>query len=332
MSELLCFLKLDDAVIITDANHAIIDVNRRYELVTGYARDAVVGQKAGLLKSGLTAKKTYEEMHAALNNNEAWCGVFVNRKRNKEIWHSSISITPIEQDGAVYYIGVFRDLGQISEGMYVSEARKSRMQNEILKVLALSCEIRDPGIEEHLSRVQELTGLLLRAYDETHPGELSEAYMQHVANASIMHDIGKSGIPEGILYKPGKLTYYERPIIETHPLIGVDILNKITHELSDELIRQELAISRSIVEFHHEKWDGTGYPHGLKGESIPFEAQVVSLVDVYDALTSRRAYKEAWPEEKAIAYLQEQRGQAFNPAIVDVFVAFLQQDAVQGLG
>ncbi|NOV02684.1 HD domain-containing protein [Paenibacillus sp. LMG 31457] len=319
------FLMLSDAVIITDKNHRIMDINPSYEEITGYRREMIIGHQAGILKSGLTPKNTYDQMKKELTNNQAWSGVFINRKQNKDLWHSNITITPIELDGESYYIGIFRDLGDISEGIYVSETRKSKIQNEILRVLALSCEIRDPEIENHLFRVQQLTASLLREYNEAHHSKLSDDYIQHVINASIMHDIGKSGIPEGILYKPGKLTFYERNIIETHPLIGVDILNKISHELNDDLFRQELDISKSIVEFHHEKWDGSGYPHRLKGNEIPFEAQVVSLVDVYDALTSRRAYKEAWPEEKVLDYLIEQKGSSFNPDLVDIFVAMIRK-------
>lgn len=314
------YLMLADAVIVTDRNHRIIAVNRIYEEVTGYRREEIIGLQAGILKSGLTPKKTYADMKEKLENHRSWSGVLINRKRNKEFWHSNISITPLEIDHEVYYVGVFRDLEQISEGVYVSESRKTKIQNEILKVLALSCEIRDPDIEGHLVRVQHLTGKLLHEYNKHHGFGLSADYIQNVINASIMHDIGKSGIPEGILYKPGKLTYYERGIIETHPLIGVDILNKITNELDDELFRQELLISKSIVEYHHEKWNGTGYPHGLAGESIPFEAQIISIVDVYDALTTRRSYKEAWVKDEAVSFLNEQSGISFNPELVELFI------------
>lgn len=325
-SELLPFLKLADAVIITDIDHRIIDVNAKYEEITGYKRDSIIGLPAGILKSGVTPKKTYEQMKRALTRNKPWCGVFVNRKHSRELWHSSISISPIEIEGETYFVGVFRDLGQLPEGVYVSETRKTKIQHEILKVLALSCEIRDPDTEEHLHRVQLLTEKLLRAYNQSNDLQLTDEYVHQIVSASIMHDIGKSGIPEGILYKPGKLTYYERVIMETHPLIGVDILNKISDGMDDELFDQEMMIAKTIVEFHHEKWDGTGYPRKLKGDDIPFEAQVVSIVDVYDALTSRRAYKDAWTKEKALEYLELEKNRSFNPELVDIFVKMMRED------
>lgn len=314
------YLKLADAVIITDEDHRIIDINAKYEEVTGYRRDMIIGLQAGILKSGLTPKKTYVEMKRALKQRKPWSGVFVNRKRNREIWYSSITISPLTFGKELFFVGVFRDLEQLPEGLYVSEERKSKLQHEVLKVLALSCEIRDPDIEAHLTRVQQMTRTFLMAYNEIKERKLSDSYIQQIVNASILHDIGKSGIPEGILYKPGKLAHYERAIMETHPLIGADIWDKISHGMDDKLFQQELIISKSIIAYHHEKWDGTGYPYRLKGEEIPFEAHVVSIVDVYDALTSRRAYKDAWTKEQALQYMIDEKGASFQPALVDIFV------------
>jgi putative two-component system response regulator len=314
------FLLLADAVIITDGNYNIIEVNTKYEGITGYERESIVGLSAGFLKSGLTPAKTFSDMKKVLVKKLPWSGILINRKRDKELWTSFITITPILFDDEMYYIGVLRDLNDISDGVYVSEARQTKIRNDILKVLALSCEISDPSIEEHLIRVQDQTASLIRAHNDKYDLGLSEEYIQNVINGSIMHDVGKSGIPEGILYKPGPLTFYERNIIETHPLIGVDILNKIIHELEDDFFRQDLIVAKNIVEYHHERWDGSGYPHHLKGNEIPFEAQVVSVVDVYDALISRRAYKEAWSHKKAIDFFVDQKGIAFNTDLVDTFI------------
>lgn len=318
------YLKLADGVIITDQEHRIVEVNAKYEEVTGYARDYMVGLRANFLRSRLTPSKTYDSMKQSLSMNLAWTGVFINRKKNKDIWHTNITITPMSLNGRTYYVGVVRDLDQIPEGSYLSESRKIKLQSEILKVLAISCEIRDPHIEEHLTRVQQGTEKLLTAHNRRLNLGLSEEYIHQVVNASIMHDIGKSGIPEGILYKPGQLNYYERHIIETHPLIGVEIVNKISREMEDEILQEELRIAEHIIHYHHEKWDGSGYPAMLKGDEIPFEAQVVSIVDVFDALTSRRAYKDAWSREKAIQFLNEQKGSSFNPDLVDTFVMTLE--------
>lgn len=314
------YLQLADGVIITDAHHRIVDVNTKYEEMTGYSRDFMVGLRANFLSSRLTPRKTYDSMKLALSGRTGWSGVFINRKRNQDLWHTNITITPVTHMNELFYIGIVRNLDQIPQGSYLSETRKMKLQNEILKVLAISCEIRDPQIEEHLQQVQLGTEKLLRAHNQRMKLYLTEEAIHHIVNASIMHDIGKSGIPEGILYKPGKLNYYERHIMETHPLIGLEIINKISQELEDDILEEELKTARHIIHYHHEKWDGTGYPSKLKETEIPFEARVVSIVDVYDALTSRRAYKDAWSKDKAVQFLREQKEISFDPELVDSFL------------
>ncbi|TNJ63943.1 HD domain-containing protein [Paenibacillus hemerocallicola] len=315
------FLTLSDAVIITDSSHYIVDVNSAYEHITGYRRDTILGAKASVVKSKYTNKATYKSMHEALDKGESWSGIFINKKSNGELWHSSISITPYTFDGSCYYVGIFRELEHLEEGIYIAEDRRNNIQGVLLKVLAISCEIRDPAIEDHLTRVQQYSESLLNRHNERMKSKLSDDYIQSVIHSSIMHDIGKSGVPEGILYKPGPLTSYERLIVEMHPLIGVDILEKINSELQDSFFKDQLSVARNIILHHHEKWDGTGYPSKLQGTDIPLEARVVSIVDVYDALTSRRPYKEIWPSEKALSFLRDHRGTSFDPDLIDSFVS-----------
>lgn len=315
------FLTLSDAVIITDAAHQIVDVNSAYENITGYKRETILGAKASVVKSKYTSKATYRSMKEALNKGNSWSGIFINKKRSGDLWHSSISITPYDIDGLRYYVGIFRELEHLQEGIYIAEDRRNNIQGVLLKVLAISCEIRDPAIEDHLTRVQQYSESLLIRHNERMNLRLSEDYMQSVIHSSIMHDIGKSGVPEGILYKPGSLTSYERLIVEMHPLIGVDILEKINSELQDSFFKDQLFVAKNIILYHHEKWDGSGYPNKLQGLDIPLEARIVAVVDVYDALTSRRPYKEIWSKEKALAYLQEHRGTSFDPDLIDSFVS-----------
>ncbi|GAA3399567.1 HD domain-containing phosphohydrolase [Paenibacillus hodogayensis] len=315
------FLSLSDAVIITDDRHHIVDVNPAYEAVTGFKRDTILGAKASIVKSQYTSRTTYVSMYDALERGESWSGIFINKKRNGKLWHSSISINPYRIDDQNYYVGIFRELEHLEEGVYIGEERRSSIQGVLLKVLAISCEIRDPAIEDHLLRVQRYTESLINRHNERQSLSRSEDYVQSVIHSSILHDIGKSGIPEGILYKPGPLTGYERLIVEMHPLIGVDILEKIDRELSDSFFKTRLSVARNIILHHHEKWDGSGYPSKLAGTDIPLEARIVSVVDVFDALTSRRPYKDTWTKEQAIAYLLQNRGIAFDPDVVDSFVS-----------
>ncbi|MCM3601955.1 PAS domain S-box protein [Robertmurraya korlensis] len=316
---LTCFLKLGDAVIITDREHTIIAVNKEFETITGYSMEQTVGKKAGFFKSKFTTQSTYESMKKALSEEKHWSGILDNRKQTGELWHSSITITPIRIGQYLYYVGVFRELESLKKGVYFPDKKLFEVKRELLRVLAVSCEIRDPGIEEHLLRVQDLTELLLRTHCQRNDLSLDTSFINNVIHSSIMHDIGKAGIPEGILYKPGPLTSYERRIIELHPLMGKDIFNKITTSASHEFM-SNLAIAENIILFHHEKWDGTGYPYRLKGDDIPFEARIVAIVDVYDALTSRRPYKDSWSEEQALVYIKEMRGKHFDPDLTDTFL------------
>jgi putative two-component system response regulator len=323
-NELRIFLALADAVIITDEQHYILAVNESYVTITGYCPEEIIGKKAGILRTRYTPKETYSQMKAALHAGSSWSGVFTNRNKKKDLWHSSITITPFIIEGITYFVGVFRDLEQLERGFYLDENRISHIQGSLLKVLAISCEIRDPGIEAHLSGVQQSTELLVIRHNERQQLGLSHEALSHITHSSIMHDIGKSAIPEGILYKPGPLADYERTIIEMHTLIGVDIVDKIYAEFNDDIFENELSTAKNIILHHHERWDGTGYPHQLSGEAIPLEARIVSVVDVFDALTTKRPYKEKWSIESAVQYLKEQKGKQFEPEIVDSFLSLYE--------
>lgn len=325
--QLTLFLKLADAVIITNDQHQILAVNSAYERITGYALKEISGKKAGILKTSYTPKNTYDQMKKALKDNLPWLGVFTNRRKDSSLWHSSITITPFPIEGEVYYIGVFRELEKLKSGFYLPEERIGYIQSSMLKVLAISCEIRDPSIEQHLVRVRDLTERLTSYHNERLQLGWPVEKVQQIAHSSILHDIGKSGIPEGILYKPGPLTYYERQIVEMHTQIGVDIIEKIYSEFNDDLFTHELETGKNIILSHHEKWDGSGYPHQLEGEAIPIEARIVSVVDVFDALTSARPYKEKWPASRAIQYIEEQRGQHFDPELVDSFIGLIHEES-----
>ena len=151
---------------------------------------------------------------------------------------------------------------------------------------------------------------------------LGDAFAEDLLMAAPMHDVGKLGIPDSILLKPGKLTPEEFAVMKRHPQIGHDILK----DSSSSILR----LGATIALTHHEKFDGSGYPHGLAGESIPIEGRIVAVADVFDALTSARPYKPAWPMSRAVALLREGRGTHFDPACVDaLFHAWDQVLSVQ---
>lgn len=132
----------------------------------------------------------------------------------------------------------------------------------------------------------------------------------HIHRGALLHDIGKMGIPDSILHKPGPLDEEEWELMRKHPVFAYDMLKGIDY----------LTPALEIPYCHHEKWDGTGYPRGLKGEQIPLAARIFAVVDVWDALNSDRPYRKAWPRDKIIRYLQEQSGLHFDPKVANVFL------------
>ncbi len=170
-------------------------------------------------------------------------------------------------------------------------------------------ELRDRETQGHTLRVTELTLLLAQRLG------LKDQDLVHIRRGALLHDIGKLGIPDAVLLKPGRLTDEEWEIMKRHPQIAYDLLKDI------EYLRPALAIPLC----HHERWDGTGYPRGLKGEEIPLAARIFAVVDVYDALTSDRPYRKAWSREAALAYIREQAGKHFDPKVVQAFLEMAEE-------
>jgi putative nucleotidyltransferase with HDIG domain len=176
----------------------------------------------------------------------------------------------------------------------------TRAYNATIQGWSRALDLRDNETEGHTQRVTELTLKLARHFG------MSEEELVHVRHGALLHDIGKMGVPDRILLKPGPLTDEEWVIMKKHPSFAYELLAPILY-LRDAL---------QIPFCHHEKWDGTGYPRGLKGEEIPFEARIFSIVDVWDALTSDRPYRKAWAEDRVLDYLRSLSGIQFDPQIL----------------
>ena len=181
-------------------------------------------------------------------------------------------------------------------------------------------ESRDPETGEHLERMREYCKVLSEHLGKLpqHQAMIDQEFIDNVYAASPLHDIGKVGIVDSVLLKPGKLTVEEWSVMKSHPIIGAETLREVDRQHpGNSLIRMGI----DIAESHHEKWDGTGYPYGLKGTEIPLVARILALGDVYDALTSKRCYKEAFDHHKSRTILQENAGSHFDPDVVDAFLA-----------
>ena len=185
------------------------------------------------------------------------------------------------------------------------ELRETRLQ--IVQRLGRAAEFKDNETGMHVIRMSHFAQVLALALG------YSAQWADDLLNAAPMHDVGKIGIPDAILRKPGKLTPEEWEVMRRHPEIGAEIIGEHPAGV--------LRLARSVAIAHHEKWDGSGYPHGLAGEAIPVEARIVALADVFDALTARRPYKEPWTIEATVAHLRAQAGQHFDPVMVEVFIA-----------
>ena len=189
----------------------------------------------------------------------------------------------------------------------LDELKASRL--EIVQRLGLAAEYKDNETGLHVIRMSHYTRLLAIACG------MDEDDVDDLFNAAPMHDIGKIGIPDRILQKPAKLDEDEWRVMQGHPTIGADIIGRHATGM--------LAVACQVAQNHHEKWDGSGYPNGLKGEQIPLAGRIVAVADVFDALTSVRPYKPAWTVEQACDYLRAQRGLHFDPTLVDLFLTQL---------
>ncbi|MEW5788086.1 MAG: HD domain-containing phosphohydrolase [Pseudomonadota bacterium] len=206
-----------------------------------------------------------------------------------------------------------------------AEVRRRMRENDLIQLVSIRAlahlaETRDSETGNHILRTQGYVSLLgsLLGRHPRFSGVLNERHVELLARSAPLHDIGKVGIPDAILQKPGRLDAGEWEIMKTHAKLGTDAI--ALAERDAETPVEFLALAKEIAHWHHEKWDGSGYPDGLAGADIPLSARMMALADVFDALISRRVYKAALPFETAKAMIAEGRGRHFDPDMTDVFL------------
>jgi putative two-component system response regulator len=214
------------------------------------------------------------------------------------------------------------------------ESEVARRMDEILSIqdvgihaLAQLAETRDPETGNHIRRTQEYVGLLARQLS-SHPRfteTLTEHFIQLLIKSAPLHDIGKVGIPDAILLKPGKLTSDEMTIMKTHARLGSDAIEKAIEDTGKPA--DFLFLAKEIAHWHHEKWDGSGYPDGLTGDAIPISARLMALADVFDALISERVYKPLMSIDEAREIITAGRGIHFDPDVTDAFLEVVDEFA-----
>ena len=211
-----------------------------------------------------------------------------------------------------------------------------RSRQEAIHCLARAGEYRDDDTGHHVTRVGRFSALIARELG------FPQDAVELIEQAAQLHDVGKIGIPDSVLHKPGKLDPQEFEMIQEHCSIGRRIINPLSHEESIRLKSHTsvglqimgsacspvLKLAAVIASSHHEKWDGSGYPRGLAGNAIPIEGRIVAVADVFDALSSERPYKEAFPIEKCLQILNDGRGSHFDPRVLDAFLK-CKDEAVQ---
>lgn len=212
------------------------------------------------------------------------------------------------------------------DNLYLIEHLRDSHEATVV-VLAALAEYKDTDTGEHIIRVAKTSESIARKLRErgVFTDQLSESFISQIGPASMLHDVGKVSIPDRILLKPGKLEPDERIIMETHAANGGEILKRGAAEVDEG---SYLLLGAEVAMTHHEHFDGQGYPSGLAGRDIPLSGRIVAVADVFDALVSRRPYKEPWPVEKAVEYIKERSGKQFDPHVVEAFLEAIEDDGV----
>lgn len=252
--------------------------------------DDKVRQKVGIIKNYITCR---------IRGIEEGALIFFNYENDVDQYDADIVRDLVGHFGYLYSISL-------------KQKENEKLQFLVMRKLADLAEKRDLETGEHLFRIQNYCRSIAETLSRQvkYEGIINDKFIEDIYYSSPLHDIGKVGIEDSILLKPEKLTPVEMSVMKTHTLIGAEILEGPAF----------LRMGRDIAHYHHEKWDGTGYPEGLKGEEIPLSARIMALADVYDALTSKRVYKEAFSQEVAESTISAGIGSHFDPDISAVFM------------
>ncbi len=314
------------SIIIVDPAGVILNCNFYAEKLYGYTWMDLVGRNFTDVFQVLNGTQTIAEIIACVNANK---GRHVETDVPRKCRDGSIKFTYASYSAltstageTVAYAIMERDLTErvrLEKKLQESFQLIRATQSGAILGFARLTEYRDMDTGKHLERIREYTRVLATglAMLPKYSDYITADYIEDLCLSSVLHDVGKVGIEDAVLRKAGRLSPEEFEKIKLHARLGGEALKAVDAEINRESF---LTIGKEIAYFHHERWDGTGYPDGLRGEKIPLSARIVALADVYDALTSKRTYKEALPHEEALRIIVSERGSHFDPDIVDVFV------------
>jgi PAS domain S-box-containing protein len=313
------------SVIATDMDQSILYWNKGAQNIFGYSAKEMVGAKISrLYPPDDQTKGTIDSLRRQARNKSGTAYAKMNQiTKSGDIVTISLAITPmIGAAGEVQGIlGVGLDVTEeVKQQKEIIEllAQVSKTQDVTVFTLAKLAESRDEETGLHLVRIQEYCRTLAESLIQDHPERdmLDLKYIDDLVQSSVLHDIGKVAIPDNILMCKDKFTKEQRKYMENHTIFGGKALEEGVRSLGKKSF---LSLGMEVAFYHHERWDGAGYPHGLKGKEIPLSARIVALADVYDALTTQRRYKEAFTHESASRIIISQAGTQFDPDIVRAF-------------
>jgi PAS domain S-box-containing protein len=286
------------------------DINQGFTKLTGYSREDVIGKTSIELNIWNDPADRARLVEGIKND-----GVVENlqakfRAKDGHIIHGLMSASVLEIDHEKWLLNITRDISdriQYEEELHRSHQMLTEAYDATLQGWVIALEMREHETADHSRRVVDLTIQLVQHFD------MDGIDLDLIQRGALLHDIGKMGVPDSILLKPGPLTDDEWAIMRSHPKNAYDMLSQIPY----------LQPSLDIPFCHHERWNGEGYPRGLKGNEIPLAARIFAVVDVYDALSSNRPYRPAWPHKDVIQYLIENKGRLFDPKVVDAFLRMI---------
>ena len=317
---------IDEGYVEVDLKGNFTFCNDSVSNILGYSRQELMGMNNREYTTPDSAKKLYKKFNKVYKTGKT-SGVaeyeVINKNGVLKYTEVVVSLMRDKNGMPTGFSGLTRD---VTERLKAEKERRE-LENKLhyartatILGLAKLADYRDKGTGAHLEKIREYAKIIARemAGLPAYKDYITEKYIEDIYQSSILHDIGKVGIQDSVLLKPGKLNSEEFDIIKRHTILGGDALTEIESQTEG---RSFLTLGKEIAYHHHEKWDGTGYPDGLKGEDIPLSARMVAIADVYDALTTKRPYKEAFTHEKSREIIISLKGSHFDPDVVDAFLA-----------
>lgn len=309
----ICMMNLDGEIVY---------VNNFFVNILGYeSKESLLNKKIQKVFS-TEEVFNFEKISNEVKSKGSWIGEIEFIRKTSQKVHLQCLFSLIKEKNEYLIIGSFIDISSVKE----EEKKREQLYQRITEVFALSAEwVGNVETADHIRRIAAYTRLIatkLEEYSlkykeyEKYKEYINEKYINDISYASMLHDIGKWKTPNEILLKPSQLTDEEREIIKKHPQWGKELLSPV---LKDKGSNQYLKLLESIVLYHHENWDGSGYPEGLRGEEIPLSARIVAIADTYDALTSDRCYRKAYTHEEAISIMSEEKHR-FDPSLWKIFI------------